>query len=55
LISKGIGTVESHFHSQNIAISAGFFPAWAELYSRAKEAKEDKKDKEDKEDKENKE
>jgi len=31
------GTVESHFHSQNIAISAGFFPAWAELYSKAKE------------------
>ncbi len=30
------GTVESHFHSQNIAINAGFFPAWAELYSKAK-------------------
>lgn len=30
------GTVESHFHSQNIAINAGFFPAWAELYSEAK-------------------
>ena len=28
------GTVESHFHSQNIAISSGFFPAWAELYSQ---------------------
>ena len=28
------GTVESHFHSQNIAISSGFFPAWAELYSK---------------------
>lgn len=28
------GTVESHFHSQNIAINSGFFPAWAELYSR---------------------
>ena len=28
------GTVESHFHSQNIAVSAGFFPAWAELYSK---------------------
>ena len=27
------GTVESHFHSQNIAVSAGFFPVWAELYS----------------------
>ena len=31
------GTVESHFHSQNIAMSAGFFPAWAELYSKTKE------------------
>jgi len=31
------GTGESHFHSQNIAISAGFFPAWAELYSKIKE------------------
>ena len=30
------GTVESHFHSQNIAIGAGFFPAWAELYSKSK-------------------
>ncbi|MEG2916658.1 MAG: GNAT family N-acetyltransferase [Clostridium sp.] len=30
------GTVESHFHSQNIAINSGFFPAWAELYSREK-------------------
>ncbi|WP_242984779.1 GNAT family N-acetyltransferase [Clostridium taeniosporum] len=30
------GTVESHFHSQNIAINAGFFPAWAELYSKTK-------------------
>jgi len=29
------GTVESHFHSQNIAINAGFFPVWAELYSKA--------------------
>ena len=28
------GTVESHFHSQNIAVSSGFFPAWAELYSK---------------------
>lgn len=27
------GTVESHFHSQNIALNAGFFPCWAELYS----------------------
>lgn len=31
------GTVESHFHSQNIAVSAGFFPAWAELYSKTNE------------------
>ncbi|MBZ9625062.1 MULTISPECIES: GNAT family N-acetyltransferase [unclassified Clostridium] len=31
------GTVDSHFHSQNIAINAGFFPAWAELYSQTKE------------------
>ncbi|MBN7577014.1 GNAT family N-acetyltransferase [Clostridium sp. 2-1] len=30
------GTVQSHFHSQNIAINAGFFPAWAELYSKSK-------------------
>jgi len=30
------GTVNSHFHSQNIAINAGFFPVWAELYSRSK-------------------
>ena len=30
------GTVESHIHSQNIAVSAGFFPAWAELYSKVK-------------------
>lgn len=30
------GTVESHIHSQNIAINAGFFPAWAELHSRVK-------------------
>ncbi|SFD37641.1 GNAT family N-acetyltransferase [Clostridium uliginosum] len=34
------GTVESHFHSQNTALSAGFFPAWAELYSKAKENEE---------------
>ncbi|MGH4119534.1 GNAT family N-acetyltransferase [Clostridium sp.] len=27
------GTVESHIHSQNIAVNAGFFPAWAELYT----------------------
>lgn len=27
------GTVQSHFYSQNIALNAGFFPAWAELYS----------------------
>jgi GNAT superfamily N-acetyltransferase len=31
------GTVESHFHSQNVAVNAGFFPAWAELYSKSKE------------------
>ncbi|WP_315078924.1 GNAT family N-acetyltransferase [uncultured Clostridium sp.] len=31
------GTGESHFHSQNIAISSGFFPIWAELYSKIKE------------------
>lgn len=30
------GTVQSHFYSQNIAINAGFFPAWAELYSEIK-------------------
>jgi GNAT superfamily N-acetyltransferase len=29
------GTVESHIHSQNIAVNAGFFPAWAEVYSKA--------------------
>ena len=34
------GTVESHFYSQNIAINAGFFPAWAELYSAIKKEKE---------------
>ena len=28
------GTVVSHIHSQNIAINAGFFPAYAEVYSR---------------------
>ncbi|WP_142412870.1 GNAT family N-acetyltransferase [Hathewaya massiliensis] len=28
------GTAESHIYSQNIAINAGFFPAWAELYSK---------------------
>lgn len=33
------GTVESHIHSQNIAINAGFFPAWAELYSKQKNRK----------------
>ena len=30
------GTVQSHFHSQNIARNAGFFPIWAELYSSVK-------------------
>lgn len=34
------GTVESHIHSQNTAVSAGFFPAWAELYSKTKEDEE---------------
>ncbi|MCM1989009.1 GNAT family N-acetyltransferase [Oceanirhabdus seepicola] len=29
------GTVESHIYSQNIAVNAGFFPAWAELHSKA--------------------
>lgn len=37
VLNRGIvpfyGTVGSHFHSQNIAVNAGFFPAWAELYS----------------------
>ena len=28
------GTAVSHFHSQNIAINAGFYPVWAELYSK---------------------
>lgn len=27
-------TIESNIHSQNIAIKAGFYPVWAELYSR---------------------
>ncbi len=27
-------TSGSHFHSQNIAINSGFFPIWAELYSK---------------------
>lgn len=31
------GTVESHIHSENIAVNAGFFPAWAELYSGKRE------------------
>lgn len=30
------GTVESHIYSQNVAVNAGFFPAWAELYSKGK-------------------
>lgn len=29
------GTVESHVHSQNIAINAGFYPVWAELYTES--------------------
>ena len=28
------GTVQSHFHSQNVALNSGFFPAWSELYSQ---------------------
>ena len=28
------GTAISHIHSQNIALNAGFFPAWAEIFSR---------------------
>ena len=28
------GTAESHIFSQNVAINAGFFPAWLELYSK---------------------
>lgn len=28
------GTVETHFNSQNVAINSGFFPAWAELYTK---------------------
>lgn len=28
------GTAESHINSQNVAINSGFFPAWAELYTR---------------------
>ena len=28
------GTLESHSFSKNIAINAGFFPAWAEAYSK---------------------
>lgn len=30
------GTIESHFNSQNVALKAGFFPVWAELYSETK-------------------
>jgi hypothetical protein len=35
------GTAGSHFHSQNIAINAGYFPAWAELYSVAHQSSVD--------------
>lgn len=28
------GTGSSHLHSRNIAINAGFYPAWVELYSK---------------------
>ena len=31
------GTIESHLNSQNVAIKAGFSPAFAELYSKNKE------------------
>lgn len=30
------GTVESHINSQNVAIKAGFIPAWIEIYSKKK-------------------
>lgn len=30
------GTASSHFHSQNIALNSGFFPAWAELISASR-------------------
>lgn len=30
------GTASSHFHSQNIALNAGFYPAWAELVSTSR-------------------
>lgn len=37
IIKKGkipfYSTIESHINSQNIAVNAGFFPAWAELHS----------------------
>ncbi len=40
ILKRGIvpfyGTVESHIYSQNIAINAGFFPAWAEIYSKTR-------------------
>lgn len=38
LLSRGkvpfYGTADSHIVSKNIALNAGFFPAWVELYSR---------------------
>jgi GNAT superfamily N-acetyltransferase len=36
------GTVSSHFHSQNIAINAGFYPVWAELFSKTKNSGDNK-------------
>ena len=40
LLADGIlpyyGTAMSHVASQNVAIGAGFFPAWTELYARKK-------------------
>lgn len=40
LISEGLvpfyGTAVSHFASQNVARRSGFFPAWAEIYSKKK-------------------
>lgn len=40
LLRRGIvpfyGTAESHIYSQNVALDAGFHPAWAYLYARPK-------------------
>lgn len=44
ILRRGIvpfyGMSVSHLHSQNIAINAGFYPAWAELYTRKIETQE---------------